>query len=414
MTKKRVVVTGLGMVTPLGLTVDQTWQAIVAGKSGATVLPQFDSPLFSTRIGAVVKDFDPALYLSSKDAKRLDAFIQYGAAAAKEAIEDSGISIEQIPAERIAVLAGSGIGGLPVIEKTDRNIVEGGPRKVSPFFITSAIINTLPGYISMQYGFRGPNFSMVSACATGSHNIGVAMRTIQYGDADVVVAGSAEMSTCVMGISGFAACRALSQRNDEPTKASRPWDRDRDGFLMAEGAGMIILESLDHAKARGAKIYAELVGVGMSSDAYHFTAPHPEAVGAILAMKNALHDAQMNPEDIAYINAHATSTPLGDELEVLAIKKTFGDHAYKLAVSSTKSMTGHLLGAAGTVETIFSILALRDQVAPPTINLDNPGENCDLDFVPHQARAMPMQAVLSNSFGFGGTNAALIVKKFKE
>jgi 3-oxoacyl-[acyl-carrier-protein] synthase II len=412
-TKRRIVVTGLGLVTPLGLDVNTTWQALLQGQSGVELLPEFNHEAFSTKIGAVVKGFNPEVAIPPKDVKKLDIFIQYGAAAAKEALTDSGLLVQadKLDMARIGVLIGSGIGGLPIIEKTVRHMVDNGPRRVSPFFIPSTIINTLSGYVSMQYGFLGPNFGIVSACATGAHSIGQAMRMIQYGDADVMVAGGAEMTMCPLAMAGFAACRALSQRNDEPTKASRPWDKDRDGFVMGEGAGVIILEEYEHAKARGAKIYAELSGFGMSSDAYHLTLPHPEALGATLAMQHALKDAHLAPEKINYINAHATSTPAGDTVEVVAIKNTFREHAYQLSVSSTKSMTGHLLGAAGAVEAVFSILALRDQVMPPTINLDQPGDDCDLDFVPHQAKEGVINATLSNSFGFGGTNGALVFQK---
>jgi 3-oxoacyl-[acyl-carrier-protein] synthase II len=412
-TKRRIVVTGLGLVTPLGLDVNTTWQALLQGQSGVELLPEFNHEAFSTKIGAVVKAFNPEVAIPPKDVKKLDIFIQYGAVAAKEALTDSGLLVQadKLDMARIGVLIGSGIGGLPIIEKTVRNMAENGPRRVSPFFIPSAIINTLSGYVSMQYGFLGPNFGIVSACATGAHSIGQAMRMIQYGDADVMVAGGAEMTMCPSAMAGFAACRALSQRNNEPTKASRPWDKDRDGFVMGEGAGVIILEEYEHAKARGAKIYAELSGFGMSSDAHHLTLPHPEALGATLAMQHALKDANLAPEKINYINAHATSTPAGDAVEVLAIKNTFREHAYQLSVSSTKSMTGHLLGAAGAIEAVFSVLALRDQIMPPTINLDQPGDDCDLDFVPHQAKEGIVNATLSNSFGFGGTNGALVFQK---
>lgn len=414
MTKRRVVVTGLGLVTPLGLNTHTTWQSLLKGQSGVERLAEFNDS-FPTRIGAPVKNFDPTVAIPSKEIKKLDLFIQYGLVAAKEAITDSGLmdNLAQIDLARVGVLIGSGIGGLPNIEKTASILTEFGSKKVSPFFIPSVIVNTLSGYVSMQYGFLGPNLSIVSACATGAHSIGQAMRMIQYGDADVMIAGGAEMASCGLGLAGFSACRALSQRNGEPTKASRPWDRDRDGFVMGEGSGVVVLESYEHAKARGAKIYAELAGFSMSSDAYHLTAPHPETIGFCLAMENALKDAKLNATQIDYINAHATSTTLGDELEITAIKKVFADHAYKLAVSSTKSMTGHLLGAAGAIEAIFSILTLRDQIMPPTINLDHPSENCDLDLIPHQAKERNLQIVLSNSFGFGGTNGVLIFKKLE-
>lgn len=409
---KRVVVTGLGAITPVGHDVASSWHAVLNGLSGVTLLPEFDNEFYNTKIGANIKDFNAADHLHPKDVKRLDLFILYGAVAANQAIADASLSTEQSDATRIGVVMGSGIGGLPSIERTSRLLAQNGPRKVSPFFIPGSIVNTLPGYVSMLHGFLGPNLSLVSACATASHNIGQAMRMIQCGDADVVVTGGAEMSTCPVGMAGFAACRALSQRNADPAKACRPWDKDRDGFVMGSGAGALVLESLEHAQARGARIYAEIAGFGMSSDAHHFTAPHPEALGATLAMTAALKDARMSPEAVQYINAHATSTPIGDELEVLAIKKTFGEHAYRMMVSSTKSVTGHLLGAAGAVEAIFGILAIRDQVIPPTINLDEVDNNCDLDFVPHTARDAKVEAILSNSFGFGGTNAALIFKKF--
>ena len=410
---RRVVVTGLGAITPVGHDVVSSWDAVVNGRSGVTLLPEFDNDLYNTKIGANIKNFVAADHLHPKDVKRLDLFILYGAVAANQAIADAGLNVEQSDATRIGVVLGSGIGGLPSIERTSCMLEKTGPRKVSPFFIPGSIVNTLPGYVSMLHGFLGPNLSLVSACATASHNIGQAMRIIQYGDADVVVTGGAEMSTCPIGMAGFAACRALSQRNLDPENACRPWDKDRDGFVMGSGAGALVLESLEHAQARGARIYAEIVGFGMSSDAHHFTAPHPEALGATLAMTAALRDASMAPEAVQYINAHATSTPIGDELEVLAIKKTFGEHAYRLMVSSTKSVTGHLLGAAGAVEAIFGILAIRDQIVPPTINLDQVDKNCDLDFVPHTARDAKIDAILSNSFGFGGTNAALIFKKFE-
>jgi 3-oxoacyl-[acyl-carrier-protein] synthase II len=332
-------------------------------------------------------------------------------AAAVQAIEDSGLQVTEANAHRIGLAIGSGIGGLPSIEKNHEVLLESGPRRLSPFFIPSALINMIAGHLSIQYGMKGPNIALVSACTTGTHNIGVAARTIAYGDADVMVAGAAEMASTKLGIGGFAAMRALSTRNDEPEKASRPWDKDRDGFVLGDGAGVIVLESYEHAKARGAHIYAELVGFGMSADAHHMTTPHPDGLGAASSMDAALADAGMSPQDIQYVNAHGTSTPAGDELEVLGIKRTFKDHANKLAVSSTKSMTGHLLGAAGSVEAIFSILALRDQIAPPTINLDNPSEGCDLNFVPHKAQQLKIDAALSNSFGFGGTNGTLIFKK---
>jgi 3-oxoacyl-[acyl-carrier-protein] synthase II len=409
--KRRVVVTGIGMITPLGLTTPKTWQGILAGESGVGPITCFDASQFTTRIAACVKGFDAAAFLSVKEARKFDVFIQYAVGAAHQAIEDAGIAVTDENAPRIGVAVGSGIGGLPWIEKTYQTLTEGGPRRISPFFIPGTIINMAAGLISLKYNLQGPNISIVTACTTGAHNIGYAMRTIQYGDADVMVAGGAEMATSALGIGGFNACRAMSTRNDAPEKASRPWDKDRDGFVLGEGAGVLILEEYTHAKERGARIYAELAGFGMSADAYHITLPQSEGKGFVISMQNALKDAQCSSEDVNYINAHGTSTPAGDEIEAYAIKKTFGDHAHTLTVSSTKSMTGHLLGAAGSVEAIFSILAIRDQVVPPTINLDNPGKGCDLDFVPHTARQMPVNVCLSNSFGFGGTNASLLFRK---
>lgn len=413
MNKRRVVVTGLGMITPLGLDVESTWQAILAGKSGVALIDHFDASDLSCRICSRVKDFDATVYMPEKEARKRDYFIQYGMAAATQAIQDSGIEVTEANAHRIGLAIGSGIGGLPSIEKNHAVLMESGPRRISPFFIPSALINMIAGHVSIQYGMKGPNIALVSACTTGTHNIGMAARTIAYGDADVMVAGAGEKASTKLGIAGFAAMRALSTRNDEPEKASRPWDKDRDGFVLGDGAGVIVLEEYEHAKARGAKIYAELIGFGMSGDANHMTSPDPEGRGAAASMNMALADAHINPEDVQYINAHGTSTPAGDELEILGVKRSFGDHAYKLAVSSTKSMTGHLLGAAGSVEAIFSILAIRDQVAPPTINLDNPSEGCDLNLVPHQAQPMPIDVVLSNSFGFGGTNGTLILRKIR-
>ncbi|MDR3492939.1 MAG: beta-ketoacyl-ACP synthase II [Gammaproteobacteria bacterium] len=411
MSKRRVVVTGLGMVSPLGLNVDDTWKAILAGKSGVSLIDQFDTSDLSCRISAAVKNFDPLPYMSEKEARKKDYFIQYGLAAAIQAIADSGLQISEENADRVGAAIGSGIGGLPFIEKSHSILTASGPRRISPFFIPGAIINMIAGNLSIMYGMRGPNIAVVTACTTGTHNIGLAARTIAYGDADVMVAGGSEMASTKLGISGFAAMRALSTRNDAPEKASRPWDKDRDGFILGDGAGVIVLESYEHATARGAKIYAELVGFGSSADASHITTPHPEGLGAAKSMMNAINDAGMRVDEVDYINAHGTSTPVGDELEVLAVKRCFGDHAYKLAVSSTKSMTGHLLGAAGSVEAIFSILAIRDQVAPPTINLDNPSEGCDLNFVPHKPQYMKITSALSNSFGFGGTNGSLLFRQ---
>lgn len=411
MSKRRVVITGLGMVTPVGHDVETTWKAIVGGKSGVAAIDHFDASDLSCRICSRVKNFDATPYMPEKEARKRDIFIQFGMAAAMQAIADSGLTVNESNAHRIGLAVGSGIGGLPSIEKHHATLLESGPRRISPFFIPGALINMVAGNLSIQYGMKGPNIALVSACTTGTHNIGVAARTIAYGDADVMVAGASEMASTKLGIAGFAAMRALSTRNDAPEKASRPWDKDRDGFVLGDGAGVIVLEEYEHAKARGAKIYAELIGFGMSADAYHMTSPDPEGKGGAASMNAALTDAGIKREEVDYINAHGTSTPAGDELEVMGIKRSFGDHAYKLAVSSTKSMTGHLLGAAGAIEAIFSILAIRDQVAPPTINLDNPSEGCDLNFVPHQAQSMKINITLSNSFGFGGTNGSLLFKK---
>lgn len=413
MAKKRVVVTGLGMVTPLGLNVEDTWSGILAGKSGVREITHLDVSDCPVRIAACVQNFDVSQYMNPKDARRLDTFIAYGVAASSQALSDSGLDLEKANHDRIGVAIGSGIGGLPVIQKNCQILEASGPRKISPFFIPGSIINMVAGYVSILYGLKGPNISIVSACTTGTHNIGHAARMIAYGDADVMVTGGAEMATTLLAIGGFASARALSVRNDDPAKASRPWDKDRDGFVLGEGAGVLILEEYEHAKKRGAKIYGELIGFGMSADAYHMTAPDPDGTGFVSTMVNTIRDANINPEDIDYINAHGTSTPVGDVIEAMAIKKTFGDYANKVAVSSTKSMTGHLLGAAGAVEAIFSILAIRDQIAPPTINLENPDEGCDLDFVPNVARPMEINTVLSNSFGFGGTNGSLIFKRIE-
>lgn len=412
MTKQRVVVTGLGMLTALGSSVESTWKGILASQSGASLINTFDVSDFACRFSASIQGFDPELYgISTKDARKMDLFIQYGLAAATEAFHDSGIDINSEDLDKIGVAIGSGIGGLATIEKTYAAYMQGGPRKISPFFIPASIINMIAGHISIRYGFKGPNISVVSACTTGTHNIGEAARMIAHGDANIMFAGGAEMATCPLGLGGFAACRALSLRNDDPQAASRPWDKDRDGFLLGDGAGVLVLESYEHAKARGAKIYGEIIGYGTSADAYHMTSPSPNGDGAKMAMLNTLKDAKINPEQVDYVNAHATSTPAGDECEAQAIKNAFGAHAYKLAVSSTKSMTGHLLGAAGAIEAIFCLLGMRDQVVPPTINLDNPSPECDLDFVPHTARNMKMNITLSNSFGFGGTNGALLFQK---
>lgn len=411
LSKRRVVVTGLGMITPLGHDVKSTWDAIIKGKSGVSLIEHFDASDLSCKICSRVKQFDISPYMSDKEARKRDYFIQYGMAAAIQAINDSGLTVKEDTAHRIGLAVGSGIGGLPMIEKYHQILLESGPRRISPFFIPGALINMIAGNLSIQYGMKGPNIALVSACTTGTHNIGLAARSIVYGDADVMVAGASEMASTKLGIAGFAAMRALSTRNDEPQKASRPWDKDRDGFVLGDGAGMLVLEEYGFAKARGAHIYAELLGFGMSADAYHMTSPDPEGKGAAASMDAAIRDARLKPEEVDYINAHGTSTPIGDELEILGVKRTFKDHAYKLAVSSTKSMTGHLLGAAGSVEAIFSILALRDQAAPPTINLDHPSEGCDLNLVPHTAQERNIKVALSNSFGFGGTNGTLVFKK---
>ena len=410
MSKRRVVITGLGLLTPVGNTVDESWRNIVAGKSGIAPITSFDASKFSARISGSVKNFDPLQYISAKEVKKMDAFIHYGLAAGIQALEDSGLEVTDENAERIGVAIGSGIGGLPTIEKNRDAYLAGGPRKISPFFVPSSIINMVSGNLSIMRGLKGPNIAIVSACTTGAHNIGDAARMISYGDADAMVAGGAEMGTCELGVGGFAAARALSTRNDDPEAASRPWDRDRDGFVLGDGAGVVVLEEYEMAKKRGANIYCELVGYGMSGDAYHMTLPSKGGEGAARCMRNAMNDAGLNPEDIGYINAHGTSTPAGDVAETMAVKLAMGDHAHKLVVSSTKSMTGHLLGAAGGIEAIFSILALRDQVVPPTINLDNQDPECDLDYVANTARDLKLTASMSNSFGFGGTNGTCIFK----
>jgi 3-oxoacyl-[acyl-carrier-protein] synthase II len=409
--KRRVVVTGLGMLSPLGLSVKETWDHVLKGKSGVSALTTtaFDVSRLPVRIAGSVPNFNADDYLSPKESRKIDQFVQYAYVAAKQAFEESGIVVTAENSPRIGVAIGSGMGGLPLIEKNHQALLEGGSRKVSPFFIPSSIINMASGFVSIQLNLKGPNIAIVTACTTGAHNLGHAARIIAYGDADVMIAGGSEMATTDLAIAGFAQARALSTRNEDPTKASRPWDKDRDGFVLGEGAGVMVLEEYEHARKRGAHIYAEFVGFGMSADAFHITTPGED--GGMLSMRNALHDAQINPEQVSYINAHATSTPVGDLAEITAIKKTFGEAAYTIPVSSTKSMTGHLLGAAGSVEGIFCVLALRDQVAPPTINLDNPDVGCDLDFVPHTARAMKIEVALSNSFGFGGTNGSLVFRK---
>lgn len=412
MSKRRVVVTGLGVVSPVGLSVHESWESVLNGRSGIGHIEHFDVSEFSTRIGGSVRNFDITRYISEKEAKKMDVFIHYGLAAGCQAFEDSGLAVTEENAERIGVAIGSGIGGISGIEHGHNAFLKGGPRKISPFFVPSNIINMISGNLSIKYGLKGPNFAIVTACTTGTHNIGEAARVIMYGDADVMVAGGAEMATSPTSLGGFASARALSRRNDDPLRASRPWDKDRDGFVLSDGAAVLVLEELEHAKRRGAKIYAELVGYGMSADAYHMTQPPESGEGAARCMRSALRDAGLNPEDIDYINAHGTSTPAGDIAETQAVKAVFGDHAYKVAVSSTKSMTGHMLGAAGGIEALFSALALCDQVVPPTINLDNPDPECDLDFVPHTAREMKLECVMSNSFGFGGTNGTVIFRKF--
>ena len=411
MSRRRVVVTGLGIVSPVGNTVTEAWANISAGKSGIARITRFDPAEMPSQIAGEVKNFDPAQFLNPKEVRRMDVFIHFGLVAAMEALKDAGVDAHPQDAERCGVCIGSGIGGLPLIAETHAAFKEGGVRKISPFFIPGSIINMISGNLSIMYGLKGPNLALVTACTTGNHSIGDAARLIEYGDADLMVAGGAESAVHELGIGGFCAARALSTRNDAPEAASRPWDKDRDGFVMGEGAGVLVLEEYEHAKARGAKIYCELTGYGMSADAHHITAPPEDGDGARRSMINALKNAGLNPEQVDYINAHGTSTPLGDVGETIAVKRTFGDHAKKLAVSSTKSMTGHLLGAAGGIEAVFAVLAIHYNVAPPTINLDNPSPECDLDYVPNTARQMKIDVVLSNSFGFGGTNGTLIFQR---
>ncbi|EIC19996.1 beta-ketoacyl-ACP synthase II [Thiorhodovibrio frisius] len=408
MSGRRVAVTGLGIISPVGLNIASAWDSILNGRGGIQAITHFDVTPFSTRFGGPIYDFDATEYVSKKDLRKMDAFIHYGIAAGTQAIRDSGLEINDANRERIGVAVGSGIGGITGIENNYGNYLSGGPRKISPFFVPANIVNMVAGDLSIKFGLKGPNFSIVSACSTGTHNIGEAAMMIRHGMVDVMIAGGAEMATSPVGLGGFAAARALSTRNDDPQRASRPFDKDRDGFVLSDGAGIMVLEEYDMALARGATIYAELVGVGMNSDAYHMTAPSEDGQGACNCMKLALADAGLNPDQVDYINAHGTSTPAGDIAEVKGVKLAMGDHAKRVAVSSTKSMTGHMLGAAGGVEAIFSVLALRDQVAPPTINYETPDPNCDLDVVPNQAREMPMKVALSNSFGFGGTNGTLI------
>ena len=412
MSKRRVVVTGLGIVSPVGNDVASAWATILAGRSGIDVVARFDTANFPTHFGGEIRELNLEPYMSTKDARRMDAFMQYGVVAGMQAMRDSGLVVTEANSDRIGVLMGSGMGGLESIEQTyDKYLETHSPKRVSPFFIPASIINLVSGHLSIAFNVTGPNLAIATACTTSTHSVGLAMRLIQYGDADAMLAGGAEMSTCVTGMSGFAQAKALSQRNDDPQGASRPWDKDRDGFVMGDGAGAMMLEEYQQAKARGAKIYAEIVGFGMSGDAFHVTAPPENGEGARKAMAKALVDAQLNPDRVQYVNAHATSTELGDRAETTAIRRAFGGAADKLAVSSTKSMTGHLLGAAGAVEAIFCVLALRDQVAPPTINLHTPGEGCDLDYVPNTARQMSIEYALSNSFGFGGTNGSLIFRR---
>lgn len=407
--KRRVVVTGMGMITPVGHSVDETWNNILAGKSGVGPVKEFDVSDYTTKIWAKVKNFNASEYMPAKEARKMDVFTQYGMIAADEAMRDANLPMDDALSKRAGVAVGAGIGGIETITNNQDKLVAGGPRKVSPFFIPAGIINMVAGQISIKHQLKGPNISVVTACTTGTHNIGLAARMIAYGDADVMVCGGAEMTTTPLCLAGFSAVRSLSKRNDEPEKASRPWDKDRDGFVMGEGAGVLVLEDYEHAKARGAKIYAELVGFGMSGDAYHITAP--DADGANRAMESTLEDAGISPDQVSYINAHGTSTQLNDINETNAIKKVFGDHAYDLSVSSTKSMTGHLLGAAGAVEAIFSVLSIKNQIIPPTINLDEPDEGCDLDYTPHTPKEREVNYVLSNSLGFGGTNGCLLFKK---
>lgn len=411
MSKRRVVVTGMGMLSPVGNTVESSWKALLAGQSGISAIEHFDTSAFATRFAGMVKDFNCEDYMSKKDARKMDLFIQYGIAASDQAIKDSGLDITEENASRIGVAIGSGIGGLGLIESNHRALVEKGPRKISPFFVPSTIVNMIAGHVSINYGLRGPNIAISTACTTGLHNIGHAARMIAYGDADAMVAGGAEKASTELGIGGFAAAKALSTRNDDPQAASRPWDQDRDGFVLGDGAGIMVLEEYENAKARGAKIYCELVGFGMSGDAYHMTSPSEDGSGGALAMQAAIRDAGISADQVGYVNAHGTSTPAGDVAETKGIRMALGSAADKTMVSSTKSMTGHLLGAAGSVEAIITAMALVDQAVPPTINLDNVGEGCDLDYVPNEARQVSLDYALCNSFGFGGTNGSLIFKK---
>ena len=411
MARRRVVITGLGIVSPVGNSVEQAWQNILAGRSGIARITRFDTSSFPVQIGGEVKEFDIGEYLAPKEARRMDTFIHYGMAAGIQAIKDAGLEAHPANAERIGVAIGSGIGGLPLIEETRDEFIKSGVRKISPFFVPGSIINMISGNLSIMYGYKGPNIALVSACSTGTHSIGDAGRLIEYGDADIMIAGGAEATISPLGLGGFCAARALSTRNDDPTTASRPWDRDRDGFVLGEGAGVLVLEEYEHAKARGARIYGELAGYGMSADANHMTAPCEDGDGASRCMLAALRNAGLNPSDVQYVNAHGTSTPLGDKAETIAVKRAFGDHAKKLVVNSTKSMTGHLLGAAGGIEAVFSALAIYHQVSPPTINLFNQDEACDLDYCANEARQMKIDVALSNSFGFGGTNGTVLFRR---
>lgn len=415
MAKRRVVITGMGMLSPLGNDVESSWEGILAGRSGITEIDRFDTTGYNTRIGGGIKNLDMEPYLSVKDARKLDAFIHYGLIAAQQAVDASGLEdYADLDRQRVGIAIGSGIGGLEYIEKNIIKMEEAGPRKVSPFFVPASVINMISGNAAIRFGYQGPNIAIVTACTTGTHNIGYAARTIAYGDADVMLAGGSEMATTRSSIAAFSAARALSTRNDEPAKASRPWDRGRDGFVLSDGAGVVVLEDLEHARRRGATIHGEVIGFGMSDDAFHITSPPEGGEGAARAMKNAIRDAGLAPDAVDYINAHGTSTQVGDVAEVAAVKSVFSEHAYKLAVSSTKSMTGHLLGAAGAVEAIFSVLAIRDGALPPTINLDEPDEGCDLDFVAGKSRKADVRIALSNSFGFGGTNGTLIFQRYED
>ena len=414
MSQRRIVVTGMGLVCPVGNTVESAWEAIRHGRSGIGPVTEFDVSQLATRIAGEIRDFDVTRYIEEKDARRYDKFMHYGIAASIQAIEEAGLNSETVDRTRVGFAVGAGIGGIATIESTMLTYRDKGPRRVSPFYIPGSIVNMIGGNLSIRYGFQGPNIAIVTACTTSTHNIGVAARMIRYGDADVMVAGGAEYGTTPTAMAGFISAKAMSTRNDEPERASRPWDKDRDGFVLSNGAGVLVLEELEHARRRGVPIYAELAGFGMSGDAYHMTAPPEDGEGAARCMKIALADAHINPDQVDSINAHGTSTPLGDRAESDAIKSTFGDHAYKVAVSSTKSMTGHLLGAAGGVEAIFTILGMRDRLAPPTINLDSPGEGCDLDYVPNKAREMDIRIALSNSFGFGGTNGTLVLSQLSD